>query len=183
MTEESEEEEISRIARTMPENEMNFEGLFRNRRSSSSSVSNGLNNTSSSEEEGSERKKSDEEEEEEGAEDEQRSMPMMDEGNVSNREATTGKPSGSAIKEFPKWNEKLASFSEANVKADQAPDKPMDELVRESLDYVHKKYQDHKSLAQQNGENNKQQHRPHQHHSWMSDPRNGSDDYSSKFIE
>mmetsp|Transcript_27843 Transcript_27843/g.39231 ORF Transcript_27843/g.39231 Transcript_27843/m.39231 type:complete len:108 (+) Transcript_27843:154-477(+) len=51
----------------------------------------------------------------------------------------TLKGKGTTIPEAPGWNEKIASNSEANVKADRAPTKNVKELQKETIDRVQKK--------------------------------------------
>ncbi|KAI8583875.1 hypothetical protein K450DRAFT_220368 [Umbelopsis ramanniana AG] len=50
-------------------------------------------------------------------------------------------------KEEKKWNEKLASFSEASVKADQSEDKPIDVLQKESSAEMKKQHSEVKSTV------------------------------------
>lgn len=51
---------------------------------------------------------------------------------------------GTTIPEAPGWNEKIASNSEAAVKADRAPKKDFKELQQETVDRIHnKKFEKH----------------------------------------
>eukprot|EP01089_Gocevia_fonbrunei_P019397 TRINITY_DN685_c0_g1_i1.p1 TRINITY_DN685_c0_g1~~TRINITY_DN685_c0_g1_i1.p1 ORF type:complete len:111 (-),score=26.64 TRINITY_DN685_c0_g1_i1:60-392(-) len=56
------------------------------------------------------------------------SAKMLEEEKTKNLSGKTV----SSISESPGWNERLASYSEANIKADRSPDKNIDELVWET---------------------------------------------------
>jgi hypothetical protein len=43
-----------------------------------------------------------------------------------------------SIKDFPNWNEKLASDSEAIVKADRSEDESIDQMKQETIERVNK---------------------------------------------
>ena len=58
-----------------------------------------------------------------------------------NLSGQTGKPGGEgavpgAVENAPGWNPKLASDAESVVKAERAPDKPIEEMVEESVKQV-----------------------------------------------
>ncbi|ORY05256.1 hypothetical protein K493DRAFT_311077, partial [Basidiobolus meristosporus CBS 931.73] len=45
-----------------------------------------------------------------------------------------------SIPDHPGWNENLASHAEANIKADHAPDKPVERLQKESVEHIKKQH-------------------------------------------
>jgi hypothetical protein len=70
----------------------------------------------------------------------------------------------SVIPEFPEWNEKLASNSEANVKADRAPAKPIEELKRQTVELLQAFDQQQQQQQQEKEENIMESHKSRDFH-------------------